>query len=205
MKVGAVLGGRRAITVTVTIGALLGATGCSLGKSDDPSSSVVTAKAPSTTPASSATATKGGGSVPVSLQIPSIGLKQKLTGMGLSEQGTISPPPGVTQWYNATVSPGKTGISVIAGHVTWDGNPDVFEKLGDVKVGDTIVIGYADGSRKTFKAKREKSVNKDELQHDQTVWGTSSTPVLALITCDAASPVKGVHHTNNYVVWAAPV
>lgn len=199
------MGATRRAALLLAATSVLGVAACSGdGDPSDPNSQVVTASAPKTTPAKTATATQGGGSVPVSLKIPSINLDQKVTGMGLSSAGTISPPPGVTQWYNATVTPGKPGISVIAGHVTWNSTPDVFAKLEDVKVGDKIVVGYADGTSKTFKANREKSVNKTDLQKDQSVWGSSATPVLALITCDAKSPVKGVHHTNNFVVWAAP-
>lgn len=181
------------------------ASACSGGGSSSPSSSNITATAPTTSVAPSATATKGGGSVPVSLQIPSIGFDRKVTGMGLSSAGEISPPPKVTQWYDATVSPGKPGISVIAGHVTYNDVPDVFAKLEDVKVGDTVTVGYADGTSKKFVATREKSVDKEALRTDQTVWGSSSTPVLALITCDGKSKVVGQHHVNNFVVWAKPV
>lgn len=196
---------KKAATVALAGLLAVGVSACSDDKSgSDSSSTVVTQAAPSTTPAPSATATKGGGSVPVRLQIPSIGFDRKLDGMGLTKQGTISPAPGVTQWYDATVSPGQPGISVIAGHVTWNGNPDVFEKLEKMKVGDKFTISYADGTKKTFVANREKSVDKTQLQSDQTVWGTSKTPVVALITCDALSPVQGVHHTNNFVVWGVP-
>lgn len=192
---------RRAAFGLLTGGALALA-GCSSGKSDPGDNE--TASAPTTSVAPTATATKGGGSVPTRLQIPSIGFDKKVTGMGLTASGEISPPAGVTQWYNATVAPGQPGISVIAGHVTYNG-PDVFEKLEQVKVGDSVTVGFADGSSKKFVVTREKSVGKTELQHDATVWGTSSTPVLTLITCDAGSKLVGRHHVNNFVVWTKPV
>lgn len=192
--------GRRSVLI-VAAASLVGLGGCSgKGAADD----VETAKAPTTTTAATATATKGGGSVPTSLTIPSIRFDRKVTGMGLSAVGEISPPPGVTQWYNATVSPGQNGISVIAGHVTFNG-PDVFVDLDKVKVDDHLAVGFADGTNRTFIVTRVKSVDKDALRHDQTVWGASSTPVLALITCDASSKLVGAHHTNNFVVWAKPV
>lgn len=118
--------------------------------------------------------------------------------------GEISPPQGVTQWYNATVSPGSPGIAVIAGHVTYNDVPDVFANLEQVKVGDTITVGYANGTKKEFVAVREKSVDKEALRTDQTVWGSSSTPQLVLITCDGKSKVVGEHHVNNFVVWTKP-
>ena len=159
---------------------------------------------PTTSVAPTAKASKGGGSVPVKLTIPSIDFDRKLTGMGLTDDGEISPPPGVTQWYNATVSPGQNGIAVIAGHVTYDG-PDVFANLEKVKVGDQLSVGFADGSSKKFVVVREKSVDKQALRTDQSVWGSSSTPSLVLITCDAGSKLVGQHHLNNFVVWTKPI
>lgn len=196
--------GRRSALTLAGVG-LLGVAGCSRKRDfDDEASDVETAQAPTTTPAPTATAPKGGGSVPVSLAIPSIGFDRKVTGMGLTKSGEISPPPGVTQWYNATVSPGQVGISVIAGHVTFNG-PDVFAKLPEVKVGQRLTVRFADTSSQKFQVTRVKSVDKEELRHDQSVWGSSKTPVLALITCDSASELVGVHHVNNFVVWTKPV
>lgn len=189
--------------LTVAGAALFGATACSSGGSGG-SLSDHTASVPTTSVAPTAKASKGGGSVPVKLTIPSIDFDRKLTGMGLTDDGEISPPPGVTQWYNATVSPGQNGISVIAGHVTYDG-PDVFANLEKVKVGDQLSVGFADGSSKKFVVVREKSVDKQALRTDQSVWGSSSTPSLVLITCDAESKLVGQHHLNNFVVWTKPV
>ena len=189
--------------LTVAGAALFGATACSSGGSGG-SSSDHTASVPTTSVAPTAKASKGGGSVPVKLTITSIDFDRKLTGMGLTDDGEISPPPGVTQWYNATVSPGQVGISVIAGHVTFNG-PDVFAKLPEVKVGQRLTVRFADKSSQKFRVTRVKSVDKEELRHDQSVWGSSKTPVLALITCDSASELVGVHHVNNFVVWTKPV
>ena len=52
---------------------------------------------------------------------------------------------------------------------------------------------------------REKSVDKQALRTDQSVWGSSSTPSLVLITCDAESKLVGQHHLNNFVVWTKPI
>lgn len=190
----------RRASVAVALAAATLLAGCS---SDDGGEPDETAAAPSTKAGAGATAKVGGGSVPTHLKIPSIGFDKDVTGMGLTASGEISPPPGVTQWYDATVSPGRPGISVIAGHVTYNG-PDVFADLEKVKVNDTIEVGYADGSHKGFVVTREKSVDKEALQHDQSVWGSSQSPVLALITCDAQSKLVGKHHVNNFVVWAKP-
>ncbi|YAL84197.1 class F sortase [Dermacoccaceae bacterium W4C1] len=141
---------------------------------------------------------------PVSLKMPSIGFDKSVRALGVNDKGEINPPSGVVQWYNKSVTPGQTGISVIAGHVLYDG-PDVFYKLHELQPGDVVTVGYGNGSSKQFKVYAEASVTKTKLQTDQRVWGKSDKPVLALITCDAASRVVDEHHVSNYVVWAEPI
>ena len=81
----------------------------------------------------------------------------------------------------------------------------MFANLEKVKVGDQLSVGFADGSSKKFVVVREKSVDKQALRTDRSVWGSSSTPSLVLITCDAESKLVGQHHLNNFVVWTKPV
>lgn len=140
---------------------------------------------------------------PARLSMPSIGFDRAVRGLGVNAQGQISPPAGTTQWYDKSVIPGQPGISVIAGHVTYNG-PDVFYRLDRLAIGDTVTVAYGNGSSKAFKVYAEEAINKKTLQSDPRVWGSSTTPVLALITCDAASRLIGNHHVDNYVVWAAP-
>lgn len=142
----------------------------------------------------------------VGISIPAIGLKHSLTRGGLTG-GVLSPPSGVIQQFTGygRVSPGQTGISVLAGHVTWNG-PDVFYRLPSVPVGSKVSIAYADGTHKDFVVTSKASVDKMQLQNDARVWGGSSSPVIALVTCDSNSSwMNGQHHTNNYVVWARSV
>jgi LPXTG-site transpeptidase (sortase) family protein len=148
--------------------------------------------------------TKAAPEKPASLKMPSIGFERAVTAMGVNKDGEINPPAGVVQWYDKSVVPGEKGISVIAGHVEYNG-PDVFHKLDQLDKGDIVTVSYGDGSTKRFKVYAEEGVNKKKLQTDGRVWGSSKTPVLALITCDGQSRVVNQHHVDNYVVWAKPV
>lgn len=144
-------------------------------------------------------------STATNLSIPSIGLNHSISRGGLSG-GVLSPPSGVVQQFvgYGRVSPGQPGISVLAGHVTYNG-PDVFYSLANTPVGATVRISYADGTHKDFVVTSKASVPKTSLQNDARVWGGSSTPVVALVTCDSASSwVNAHHHANNFVVWARP-
>ena len=79
--------GRRSALTLAGVG-LLGVAGCSRKRDfDDEASDVETAQAPTTTPAPTATAPKGGGRGPVSLAIPSIGFDRKVRVRALTKRG----------------------------------------------------------------------------------------------------------------------
>lgn len=144
------------------------------------------------------------GAIATNLSIPSIKVNEEIKHMGLNSNGNLEPPQGVLQWYNKSAPVGANGISVLAGHVSYNDVPDVFWNLHDVKIGDKVSVKYSDGSTKNFKIVRKGPVNKNHLQYDSTVWGTSKTPSLVLATCDTDSRLVGHHHVDNYVAWAIP-
>lgn len=129
--------------------------------------------------------------------------KHAVNSLGLAKDGTISPPKGVVQYYTGSVKPGDVGNSVIAAHVTYNG-PDVFAHLNKAKRGDKVQVVDAQGTTRTFTVTKTATVDKDELQKNQDVWGPSSKRNLVLISCDATSPWEDAsqhHRTDNIVVW----
>lgn len=191
---------------TTSLGLLLALAACS-GTGDAADSTAASPEKVGVNGARAATSsksTKPAPEKPASLSMPSIKFQKHLTAMGVTEDGEINPPAGVVQWYDKSVVPGEKGISVIAGHVEYNG-PDVFHQLAALTKGDVVTVAYGDGSKKRFKVYDEEAVGKKELQTDGRVWGSSDTPVLALITCDSQSQVVDQHHVDNYVVWAKPV
>ncbi|WP_186526082.1 class F sortase [Leekyejoonella antrihumi] len=141
--------------------------------------------------------------MPATLQISSVGIDERVRALGLNAQGQIYPPRRTTMWYTGSARRGQDGISVIAGHITYDG-PDNFYNLVNVQVDGAVDITCASGRGVALRAVRTASVPKTTLQTNQTVWGSSATPVVVLITCDPHSPVVDGHHLNNYVVWTRP-
>lgn len=189
---------RRTLSAAVGLGVVLTLTACSDGSATPEKVGLNGARS------ASAKATKPAPEKPASLTMPSIDFDKPVTALGVNKDGIISPPAGVVQWYDKSVVPGERGISVIAGHVEYDG-PDVFAKLAELDKGDVVTVSYGDGSKKRFKVYDEEAVGKKKLQTDGRVWGSSDTPVLALITCDSQSRVVDRHHVDNYVVWAKPI
>ena len=91
-----------------------------------------------------------------------------------------------------------------AAHVTWEGAPDAFARLPEVRVGEVVTVGYDDGSTRSFRVTETAAVAKEDLARSLTVWGPHPrTPRLAIITCDPALGFGADGHTEaNFVVIA---
>lgn len=152
-------------------------------------------------PSTSGSAKAGKGCIPSSLDVPSVSIAESVRPLGLNSQGQIYPPKRTTMWYSGSPEPGAKGVSVIAGHISYDG-PDNFYNLVKVKQGAAVTVRCDGGKTVSFKVQRIASTLKTKLQTDQSVWGPSSTPMVALITCDPRSPIVNGHHLNNFVAWA---
>lgn len=140
--------------------------------------------------------------VPGRLSMPALGFDQPVRALGLNG-GAIDPPPHVVQWYTGSPRPGAPGISVIAGHVApYGGKPGIFSRLDRLTPGDKITVSDSNGTPRSYTVYAKEAVNKQALQRDPRVWGKSSTPVIALITCDNDSTEIAGHRVKNYVVWA---
>ncbi|HWC21258.1 MAG TPA: class F sortase [Flexivirga sp.] len=146
----------------------------------------------------------GAACIPKSLTVASVGIGgERVVPMGTNSQGQIYPPAHTTMWYNRSAQPGQNGISVIAGHVTYDG-PDNFYNLRNVPIGAKVAVTCTNDKVVRLRVTHKESVPKTKLTTDQRVWGGSATPVVTLVTCDIQSPMVAGHHLNNYVVWTKP-
>lgn len=146
----------------------------------------------------------GAACIPRSLTVASVGISgERVVPMGTNAQGQIYPPAHTTMWYDRSTQPGQPGISVIAGHVTYDG-PDNFYNLRNVPVGAAVTVTCTNNKIVSLRVTHKESILKTKLTTDQRIWGGSATPVVTLVTCDIASPMVAGHHLNNYVVWTRP-
>jgi hypothetical protein len=95
-------------------------------------------------------------SVPVSIEIPAIGVHSVLLSLGVKSDGTMQVPPlhrkpNAAGWYKYSVTPGQIGTSVIEGHVDNDQGPAVFFRLGGLRPGDLVKVRLADGMTGVFR------------------------------------------------------
>lgn len=117
----------------------------------------------------------------------------------------LAPDPGSAGWYAEAgwPRPGFPGSSVLVGHVSWNGTPDVFWELPRARPGDHVVVRYSSGDRVRFTVTRSAGLSKEAVPHDRSIWQADARePELRLITCDPATPVVGGHFEGNWVVWA---
>ncbi|KRF05241.1 peptidase C60 sortase A and B [Arthrobacter sp. Soil782] len=146
-----------------------------------------------------------GRSLPVSLSMPTHGVKSGLLYLGLQPNGSLEVPPGhpgaPASWYRNSPTPGETGPSIFLGHVNAsDGGPGVFAWIKQLNPGDTIEIAREDGTVATFAVERGEQYSKDAFP-TQAVYGNTEGPELRLITCDGYDPATGTFN-DNYVVYA---
>lgn len=146
-----------------------------------------------------------GRSVPVGLRIPAIGVDTPVMKLGLAADGSVQVPPIAAHdragWYEHSPTPGRTGPSVILGHVTVGAYGDgVFRRLGELHRGEKIVTRLENGTAAVFAVTEVRTVSKAHFPSDE-VYGNVNRPELRLITCGGKRTGDG--YLDNVIVFAA--
>ena len=157
--------------------------------------------------------TTGGGpgpalerSLPVSVDIPAIGVSSSLLSLGLNQDGTIQVPPLTSAadeaaWYKYSATPGQRGTSVIEGHLDTDQGPAVFFRLGALRPGNHINVTLADGITAVFRVTGVREYAKSDFPA-KTIYGGSGYAALHLITCGGDFDYASHHYLSSTVVFA---
>lgn len=146
-------------------------------------------------------------SLPVSVDIPAIGVHSRLLRLGVNADGTIQVPSLSTSadeaaWFKYSATPGQIGASVIEGHVDSDYGPAVFFRLGALHPGDTINVTLADGVTAIFRVTGVREYAKDDFP-GKTIYGATNFAALRLITCGGPFDPATRHYLKNTVVYAS--
>ncbi|MBW1598219.1 class F sortase [Streptomyces sp. JJ38] len=142
-------------------------------------------------------------SVPTTVSVPSLGLSSPLEKLGRDSSGAMRTPrdTDLAGWYEPGPAPGEQGPAVIAGHVTWDGEPSVFFRLGELRAGDGVLVERADGSTAEFTVTRVEQYPKDAFPTVE-VYRNLDHAGLRLITCGGAYSREDSRYADNVVVYA---
>ena len=140
---------------------------------------------------------------PVSVSIPRIGVRSTLVQLGLDKDGEMEVPkdPGLAGWFSRGPSPGALGPAVIAGHVTWDGEPAVFHRLGSLQRGDQVTVSRKDGKAAVFTVSRVTRFSKSQFPTEE-IYGAIDHAGLRLITCGGTYDAARHRYLDNVVVFA---
>jgi sortase (surface protein transpeptidase) len=141
--------------------------------------------------------------VPVRIDIPRIGVTSSLDRLGRAADKTVEVPTRweVAGWYAAGTRPGDPGSAVILGHVDSKRGPAVFFRLRDLRKGDEIAVGRADGSTVRFAVERVAQYDKQRFPTDDVYYPTL-TPALRLVTCGGEFDATAGHYRSNVIVFA---
>ena len=146
-------------------------------------------------------------SIPVALDIPSIGVSAPIRPVGIAPDGGMEIPGSVSDvgWYRFGPAPGRPGSAVLAAHVDLAGQgPGVFYDLGQVEPGDLVEVHFEDGSTAAYRAEARATYGKDELPID-ALFRRDGAPVLTLVTCGGDFNRALRSYASNVVVYAVPV
>jgi sortase (surface protein transpeptidase) len=141
--------------------------------------------------------------VPVRVEIPKIGVASSLDRLGQAPDRTVQVPRRweVAGWYAPGTRPGDPGSAVILGHVDSTSGPAVFYRLRELRRGDTVTIGRADGSSVRFVVQRTEQYPKRRFPTDDVYYPTL-TPTLRLVTCGGQFDYATGHYRSNVIVFA---
>jgi sortase (surface protein transpeptidase) len=141
--------------------------------------------------------------VPVRVEIPKIGVASSLDRLGQAPDKTVQEPTqwAVAGWYAPGTRPGDPGSAVILGHVDSKRGPAVFFRLRELRRGDEIEVGRADGSSVRFVVQRTEQYPKDRFPTDEVYYPTL-TPALRLVTCGGDFDATIGRYRSNLIVFA---
>jgi hypothetical protein len=141
---------------------------------------------------------------PSTLSIPSIGVRAPIVEVGLEADGAMQTPDlGRVGWYKGGPWPGDPGPAVLIGHVDTRTGPDVFYHLRELRPGDEILVGRADGTTIRFLVGRLAHHPKTELPTSR-IWTKTNRPLLRLITCAGSFNHATGHYRDNLILYASP-
>lgn len=122
---------------------------------------------------------------PRKINLPDINVDGCIMQVGIDQNNAIAVPNNIhlAGWYTNSVLPGQRGLSIIDGHASGKYNPGIFNKLGQMKKGNTFSIEFGDGSIKKFEVVSINSYTTEETTQKMFEPVNSAKSQLNLITC----------------------
>lgn len=142
--------------------------------------------------------------LPVSLRMPSIDTEAVFgEPLGVNDDYTIQVPESFEEvgWYQFGPVPGEQGPAVVLGHVDSYKGPAIFYRLGQLEVGDEVIIAREDGSTAVFIVERLERHEQSGFPTEK-VYSDLEYPGLRLITCSGTYDRTSDRYSHNLIVFA---
>jgi LPXTG-site transpeptidase (sortase) family protein len=144
---------------------------------------------------------------PMSLSIPSVGIKTSIVSGGEHNGSMILPESSKVAIYTAAAPlTAEKGSTVIAGHVNFaDGSAGALGPLHKISKGAPVYATDAEGNVRKYKVTTMSVLNKQALPTE--IFRTAGDRQIVIVTCGGdVEKVNGVYvYTHNLVVTADPV
>ena len=148
------------------------------------------------------------GATPRQIRIPRLSIDAPVDEVGLIGDGKVEVPRDVsrTGWYRySQVLESDEGSTVIVGHRDGvDQGAGAFYGLGELQLGDRIVVTTAGGDRVRYEVVARESFDKQIVPLDE-LFSSAGPHRLTLITCGGPFDATTLGYTDNVVVTAVPV
>lgn len=151
--------------------------------------------------------------MPLQLRIPRIAVEAPFEPVGVLADGSMGVPkqPDRVGWYAFGPRPGERGSAVVAGHRGWKNGMAVFDRLSELRAGDTILVADAENVWHTFIVRGSKvygpADSTDEV-FGRDVAASVAGPkgkngvFLNLITCEGEWDRSAGQFTKRLVIFS---
>lgn len=140
------------------------------------------------------------------LQIPSLGVKARVLGLGLTASGAFDAPKNIfdTGWYKSSAKPGLgAGAVLIDGHSTGLSKEGIFTKLGSVATGQKITLTRGDGKVLSYSVVKVQKLPNAQVDMSSLLLSVDpKRQGLNLITCSGNFNQRDFTFSERTLVYA---
>jgi sortase (surface protein transpeptidase) len=140
---------------------------------------------------------------PLAVAVPSLGLRVPVVPVGVRGRSReVAVPDGTRRvgWYRFGAGPGEPGVTVLAGHVDWNGRPGPFLRLERLEPGRRVRLRVRGGRTLSYRVIARRSYRKERLP--RRLFARDGRAALALVTCGGPYDRSTRTYARNTVVWA---
>lgn len=144
--------------------------------------------------------------VPVGLQLPRLGVQAPVDPVGVVDGELQVPEDGkrLGWWVGSVAAGGRSGTTVIDGHIDTPQGRGAFYQLQHVEAHDQVVVTVAGGATVTYWVTERRTYAKADGLPPEVFGDAAGPPRLVLITCGGRYDVATASYDDNVVVVAVP-